>query len=127
MEKEIWKELIGYPNYEISNMGRIKNKHGRFLSLNSKNKQGYIFVHLSNENVKYFKSLHRLVALTFTPNIDNKSDVNHKNRIKTDCRASNLEWMTKLENSNHWRITEIPYKETTLASYIRTKYDFVYS
>lgn len=46
-------------------------------------------------------TIHRLVARTFIPNVGAKETVNHKNGVKTDCRATNLEWCTRKENSQH--------------------------
>lgn len=46
--------------------------------------------------------IHRVVALTFIPNPENKSDVNHINGNKEDNNLENLEWTTRQENMQHY-------------------------
>ena len=83
------------------------NKYGEVYSLDS-NK--FINVYINNGGYKYvdlycpkkkLHAVHRLVASTFVPNMENKPVVNHKNGIKTDNYYKNLEWMTHSENSLH--------------------------
>ena len=58
---------------------------------------GYEYVNLNCVS----KTIHRLVAITFIENIDNKKEVNHINGIKHDNRIENLEWCTRRENIKH--------------------------
>lgn len=111
---EIWKDIIGYEGYyQISNLSRIKslprisrNNKGAVLIKEkilrpSKNSQGYYGLKLkSNCVVKYFK-VHRLIAIHFIPNNENKPFINHINGIKHDNRIENLEWCTRSENCQH--------------------------
>lgn len=67
-------------------------------------KNGYLTVNFNVAGVKVCKKVHRLVAEQFIPNLENKSQVNHKNGIKTDNTINNLEWVTNAENIKHmWK------------------------
>lgn len=100
MSKEIWKDVPGYEGrYQVSNLGRfasIKKNH-RIIRKISKFSTGYLCVSLDGKA----KLLHRLVALSFISNPENKPQINHKNGVKADNTVDNLEWCTRSENCFH--------------------------
>lgn len=94
------KDIKKYPDYKISKNGRVYNSKNKELK-QTKNRDGYLMVNLSNNgNVKTCQ-VHRLVAETYIPNPDNKRTVNHIDGIKTNNDVSNLEWNTYSENLKH--------------------------
>lgn len=100
MEIEIWKDIEGFEGlYQISNLGKVRNSD-RDLRLNT-SKDGYKLTYLYTNKVKLTRTVHRLVAKAFIPNLKNKPCVNHINGIKTDNRIENLEWVTYSENTLH--------------------------
>lgn len=105
---EIWKDICGYEGkYQVSNLGRVKSLydgHGNYRELIMKGRNeghGYLKVDLSKDGKCKGIRIHRLVAMAFIPNPENKKDVNHINGIKSDNRAVNLEWATRSENLKH--------------------------
>ena len=108
---EIWKDIEGYPNYQISTMGRVKslgnNKTRKDKILKSyKNNKGYLVVHLYKEGKVKGYSIHRLVTSAFIPNPNNLPQVNHKDEDKTNNRVDNLEWCDNDYNRNYGTRTE---------------------
>ena len=98
---EIWKDIKGYPNYQISNLGRIWNCRTQRMLKPSVTPKGYCQINLVAINGKRKKELvHRLVALTFIENPNHYPEVNHINHIRNDNRVENLEWVTRKENIN---------------------------
>lgn len=108
--EEIWKEVKDFEGlYEVSNFGNVKSldrigNNGRHLKgkilKQHKNAYGYWVVKLyNNGSCSYF--VHRLVAIAFIPNPENKPQVNHIDEDKDNNKAENLNWMTSKEN-NDW-------------------------
>ena len=109
------KRIDGFPNHSITWDGRLfSHKLNIFMNV-STNEEGYQRITLRNGTCEKKYLVHRLVALAFIPNPENKSQVNHKNSIKSDNNVDNLEWSTNRENRIHalkqYRVESIIPKE----------------
>lgn len=89
----IWKQVPGFSNYEVNNIGQIRNLHKRILTLKTE-EQGYVKKKLIDDNGnKIYKSVHWCVCRTFNgPPYEDKIQVDHINKIRNDNRAENLRW-----------------------------------
>ncbi len=113
------KIITGYTNYLITLEGKIYSKKSRKFINPSINNTGYLIIDLNGDEYDKTKELssytrkrtakrkkfrvHRLVAEYFIPNPNPKLciEVNHKNKIRTDNRVENLEWVTRQQNLGH--------------------------
>lgn len=103
MSEELWKTLDNFSNYEISSYGNLRNKTTNY-KLNPSIKSGYLCTSLkNNDGDNKAVKIHRLVALSFIPNTENKQTVNHKDHNKLNNNSSNLEWATTTEQNKHKR------------------------
>ena len=97
MGKTIWKQVKGFEDYQVSNMGEVRNKDGKVLH-QIDNGRGYKFVRLRGWKSQRKFYVHRLVAFAFIPNPLGKPCINHIDNDPTNNRYDNLEWCTHLEN-----------------------------
>lgn len=99
---ETWKPVVGYESaYQVSNIGNVRNtKRNKNLKI-WKHRTGYMLCKLYWNGKKNTLAVHRLMAIAFIPNPDNKPQVNHKNTTKHHNRLDNLEWVTNSENQIH--------------------------
>lgn len=104
LEYEYFENIKGFGiDYKISNFGRVvslKRGNETLLSV-AINHKGYPVVFLSKDGKTKNYLIHRLIAIQFIPNPENKPQVNHINGIRTDFSISNLEWCTASENVRH--------------------------
>ena len=127
INNEIWKDIEGYEGlYQVSNLGRVNSlaRVVKYKNYNSKNNSnchkvvekikkatckgkgshgggGYYVVTLYKNGKSKQWYVHRLVAMAFLPNDENKETVNHIDGDKSNNCLSNLEWATYSENVHH--------------------------
>ena len=114
MEEE-WRDVIGYEGwYQVSSLGNVRSVDRDILYSNGRihhtkgvnlvqvlDKSGYPVVGLSKNQKINMCKVHRLVCLAFTPNPEDKQQVNHIDGVKTNNVVTNLEWNTSSENQQH--------------------------
>lgn len=96
---EEWRTIVSFPNYEVSDQGRVRNKITGYMLKPLLNNDNYLYVDLYKEAQKpVHNRIHRLVADAFLgpqPNLV----VNHIDGDKHNNDLSNIEWVTPKENS----------------------------
>ena len=110
-KEEIWKVYPDYPWIEVSNLGRVRTKDrtvtrsdgkkqfvkGRILKQQC-GRGGYMYVAFGANGKKVNLRVSRVVAITFIPNPNGYSQVNHIDCDRSNNRVDNLEWCTSQYN-----------------------------
>jgi len=96
-----WKKDKEFPHLSVSNRGRVRNDRTGNILKGSFNSKGYLCVTLYKKGKRYSVRIHKLVARNFLGPCPPGKEVNHKDGIKINCRADNLEYLTTLENNIH--------------------------
>lgn len=110
---ELWEDIVGVTNYQISNLGNVKRlKHKKPRGKSSIQEyrtykeaylspyvgtNGYVVVNIVGK--PYY--VHRLIAIAFIPNPEHLPEINHIDCNKTNNELSNLEWCTRQQNAKH--------------------------
>jgi hypothetical protein len=101
---DVFFPVPGYPDLEVNIEGHVYCSRIGGILIPSLLGKGYRKIHARDPNKNNFVTkiaVHRIVALAFHCNSQNKSDVNHKDGVKSNNHAKNLEWSTRKENIQH--------------------------
>lgn len=104
---EEWREIPGYDgDYFVSNKGRILSLCRNeprilkpFICSNEGNRRGYYYVELRGQKQR----VHRLIALAFLENPENKPVVHHKDNNTLNNNIENLAYATYAENAQEYQ------------------------
>jgi hypothetical protein len=116
MEKEIWKDVVGYEGlYQVSSLGRVKGlarvvlKNGKYpfickekIIKNCINTGGYYYLGLSRNTKTKSRTIHQLMAEAFFNHKPCGMNlvVDHINNDRLDNRLENLQIITNRENAS---------------------------
>lgn len=114
---EIWKPIIGFDKYEVSNHGNVRSVDRVVITKNLRtyNKQGVLLKQMENtahkdrmyvslydaNSKRHSKSVPRMVAIAFIENPNNLPEVNHIDRNPRNNHINNLEWVSPKDNMKH--------------------------
>lgn len=101
MKEEQWKPIDGFTNYEVSDIGRVRNVTTGRIKKNFLNINGYYYAQLFHDGMVRLTLVHRLVAKAFVPNPECLPEINHIDEDKTNNSASNLEWCSRAYNMKY--------------------------
>lgn len=107
VRKKLWNDIPGFTRYQVTRTGRVRSKSynhtGKAKEMSPNlDRDGYKQIQIYNDQRELkMKKVHQLIAMTFIRNPLNKPQVNHKDSIRTNNNAKNLEWCTISENAIH--------------------------
>jgi len=99
--QEEFRKITGFENYSVSNLGNVRvDKTGELRKFKIHN-AGYYEINLSKNGKKYYFRVHRLVALMFIPNPQNKPYVDHIDNNIINNNVNNLRWANGQDNNRN--------------------------
>lgn len=96
------KDIQGYENkYAITSCGKVWSYKSKRFLIPHADKDGYLTVDLRKDGKRKAMKIHRLVAMAYIPNPEQKPQVNHLDENKQNNALNNLSWATGKENANY--------------------------
>jgi len=119
-----FREVTGFSLYECSNLGVFRNKKTQRVLKGSLH-YGYVrYTLIHSDTGRQYASGHRLIAMTWISNPENKQTVNHIDRNPSNNQVSNLEWATQSEQIEHVHMTGVKRPVMIIKQYSKTN-DFI--
>ena len=104
-DDNVWVTIAEFPNYQINADGKVRSRKDGKEKIKSVSKRGYWVMTMRKNGKTFLRTLHRMLAIAFIPNPENKPEINHIDGNKKNCSLDNLEWVTSRENNIHARNT----------------------
>ena len=102
LDPKHWKPTFIYSDsYYVSDRGQVYSVRKKKLMSKDRDRYGYHYCVLYQDGKRITVKIHKLVAMAFIPNPENKPTIDHINGDKTDNRVSNLRWASHSENKHN--------------------------
>ena len=105
-QEEIYASIKGFENYQVSNLGNVKNIKTNKILKPYFDGGGYYTIDLCKNKRRHVKKIHKLVIQSFLENIDSKACVDHINGKREDNNIKNLRYATFEENNRNRKIAK---------------------
>ena len=96
---EVWKDIDGFENYQVSTWGRVRGRHGILKPY--ENEKGYLKIGLMKKGKSHKKRVNRLVAEAFLANPNHLPQVDHIDGNKKNNSFTNLRWTDDMTNRRY--------------------------
>jgi hypothetical protein len=96
---ENWRPIPGFENYQVSDLGRVRNAHGLIRKVTCCPLKRYLRIVISKNCANYNRYVHRLVMLAFVGPCPDGMQVAHLDGDPTNCALSNLTYATPRQNN----------------------------
>ncbi len=135
---EIWKNIEGFEDYQISNMGNVKNIKKNTIKKSYMNRYGYPIVNLYKHGINRKYTIYSLVTKVFLPRPSVKYMIQYKDGDRTNNKINNLQWklikelniynprnqkLTAKQVKNILEILQCPIGRTNAMKYLSERYN----